>query len=456
MLPSIIDVPSDVTEFALALREAGVSTVIRYYNHHNSSRLPTKCLTRPELAALHEAGLSVAVVFEQHGGADGELDDLSEENGALDARRALELAAEMEQPAGSGIYFAIDADYFRPAELRQIGAYFRKIKEVVGGVYGVGIYGSGAVARHLQQAGLVDLIWLAGSTGWSGTEAALAEGAWTIFQKFLEKRSEIGGFTYDGNIVNPSVSGFGQFGKEQVHETPIGDGSAALFKVIARSGLNLRAGPGENFRVLDTLAAGTLVSGLRRDGGWIQVDIEGDGQADGFMSGSFLQPISGGLPIAPSDPGGAAGLHPIDVARAELALGVSEIAGAENNPRIVMYHRTTAGGGAPDETSWCSSFVNYCVEQAGLIGTRSKWALSWHDEEWGRDVTADPRQGDIAVFRRRSPTESGGHVGFFLSQDENTVQLLGGNQGNRISIARFPKHGSLGSTHFTLLSIRRG
>jgi hypothetical protein len=34
--------------------------------------------------------------------------------------------------------------------------------------------------------------------------------------------------------------------------------------------------------------------------------------------------------------------------------------------------------------------------------------------------------------------------------------VLGGNQGNAISIARFPKNGVLGTTRFTLLSIRRG
>ena len=72
-MQEIIDVPSNVQEFAIALSEAGVKTVIRYYNRSNSSRLPTKCLTRPELDALHSAGLSVAVVFEQGGGANGSL-----------------------------------------------------------------------------------------------------------------------------------------------------------------------------------------------------------------------------------------------------------------------------------------------------------------------------------------------------------------------------------------------
>jgi len=211
-MQEIIDVPSNVQEFAIALSEAGVKTVIRYYNRSNSSRLPTKCLTRPELDALHSAGLSVAVVFEQGGGANGDLEDLSDANGTADAERALDLARMMAQPEGSAIYFAVDSDYTSRAELDQIASYFGKVKGVIGGRYGIGVYGSGLVGGRLKTLGLVDFIWLAGATGWSGTKDALAAGNWTIFQKFLDVRSEVGGFDCDGNVINPSFETFGQFG----------------------------------------------------------------------------------------------------------------------------------------------------------------------------------------------------------------------------------------------------
>jgi len=138
-----------------------------------------------------------------------------------------------------------------------------------------------------------------------------------------------------------------------------------------------------------------------------------------------------------------------------MNLGVVEFPGAANNPRIVMYHSTTMGGAAPDETAWCSSFVNYCVEQAGLHGTRSKAARSWHDQSWGNDVTSNPGEGDIVVFSRHGPTQDGGHVGFYLSQDDNSIQVLGGNQGNRVSIARYPKDGMLGSTRYQSAAAER-
>lgn len=62
-------------------------------------------------------------------------------------------------------------------------------------------------------------------------------------------------------------------------------------RVTARGGLNLRAGPGAHYRVIGTCSAGSEVAILARRAGWAQVDLEGDGFADGFMSVDFLQPI---------------------------------------------------------------------------------------------------------------------------------------------------------------------
>lgn len=451
----IIDVPSNVADHAHRLAEAGVKTVIRYYNHANSVKLPTKCLSRGELEALFEAGLSVAVVFEQRGGADGNIGDLDAEAGARDARRALALADELGQPPGSAIYFAVDSDYFRRSELDRIAPYFEKANRALSENYRAGVYGSGTVGRHLKNLGLVEHVWLSGSLGWSGTRGALAAGDWTIFQQTLEKRSDIGGFLYDGNVVNPGRAGFGQFGSEGARLTARGEGSAALYRVAVRTSLNLRSGPGESFAILAPVPAGTILVGQRREGAWMKVDLEGDGRGDGYMFADFLEAVSGGLPL-PAATGSTGPIEPIAVARAEMNLGVAEIRGPQNNPRILMYHQTTEGGAAPDETPWCSSFVNYCVERAGLAGTNSKRALSWHELPWGREVAAEPREGDIAVFRRSGPHGSGGHVGFVVGADDHTIQVLGGNQGSRINISPYPKDGRVGDTKYQLMSIRRG
>lgn len=457
-MQKIIDVALDVSPFAEELRRKGVETVIRYYNHRNSSRLPTKQLTPAEASALTNAGLSLAVVFQQGGGAQGNISELTAETGARDATQALELASGLRQPK-SAIYFAVDHDYIKASDLKSIEAYFRAAKDTLKDQYFVGCYGSGTVTGRMKVLGLIDHIWLSGSIAWSGTKTMLHTDQWSLFQKDLNTAFPGGRFFYDGNVQSPAFPDFGQFTLGSAGGSVADRVTArAIMEVTARTGLEqalvLRAGPGQAFDKLATLPGGTLVEALGRSGEWIEVDLEGDGRKDGYMHSGFLRAVSGGLSNTPADAS-----RPIDVARAELKSNVSEIPGTANNPRIVLYHSTTNGGAAPDEVPWCSSFVNFCVEQAGLRGTDNKWAMSWHDARWGTDVTGTPAEGDIAVFERREGSASGkqmgGHVGFFLSATSDSIRLLGGNQSNRVSIAQYPKAGPHGSNFYRLLSIRR-
>ena len=77
---------------------------------------------------------------------------------------------------------------------------------------------------------------------------------------------------------------------------------APRFVVIARDGLKLRGGPSQDFPVKRTLPSGTLVHVLGREGLWALVDLEGDGQADGFMNAPFLRaadaPAEAAAPVA--------------------------------------------------------------------------------------------------------------------------------------------------------------
>lgn len=118
------------------------------------------------------------------------------------------------------------------------------------------------------------------------------------------------------------------------------------------------------------------------------------------------------------------------IARKEL--GQTEVEGEGNNPRIVEYHATTHGGPDADSVPWCSSFVSFCIENACLQGTRSKLARSWMT--WGRDAGAFV-PGCIVVLQRGAAPK--GHVGFCIGAAGGTVTLLGGNQGNAVSIANF-------------------
>ncbi len=120
--------------------------------------------------------------------------------------------------------------------------------------------------------------------------------------------------------------------------------------------------------------------------------------------------------------------------------GVKEFAGEADNPRIVEYLRTTRlpeGMASEDETAWCSAFVNWCMERAGLEGTKSAAARSWIT--WGEGID-DPTPGCVVVLWRKTLTSPFGHVGFFVRKDGDQLYLLGGNQKNSVSIQPYPEH----------------
>ena len=122
-------------------------------------------------------------------------------------------------------------------------------------------------------------------------------------------------------------------------------------------------------------------------------------------------------------------LHPsphapwMAVAAAEL--GVCQWPDTGSNPRIVEYHRGTNIQGYDDKASWCSSFVNWCLQSCGVQGTGNALARSWLD--WGQPLS-EPVPGCVAVLWREQPDSWRGHVGFFLRQEGSQVLLLGGNQ----------------------------
>jgi uncharacterized protein (TIGR02594 family) len=134
-------------------------------------------------------------------------------------------------------------------------------------------------------------------------------------------------------------------------------------------------------------------------------------------------------------------LQPGDPPWLELAFGelgtTRDLDPGESNPQVEKYHQSTAGGipADGDQTDWCSSFVNWCVEQSGLEGTNSKWAQSWLNWPIGKK-SEQPSRGCVVIFQRGTPGSGYGHVGFYLGGSrDTTIRLLGGNQGHRVSIS---------------------
>lgn len=121
--------------------------------------------------------------------------------------------------------------------------------------------------------------------------------------------------------------------------------------------------------------------------------------------------------------------------------GVREIPGKEDAPEILRYFRDAGDTNVETEaTPWCAAFLGAMLKRAGYAGTGSLLARSYLD--WG-DRLDDARFGAVAVLSRGDDPNAG-HVGFLLSDTNGKLYLLGGNQGDAVTVASFDKARLLG------------
>lgn len=292
---SIIDTPFNTQAKASCLFSQGIRTVIRYYNFSNSNTFPEKRLELAEAQVLATNGLELAVVFQQR---QNQIADFTSQKGYAAGRRAYRHAQDnIAQPAGSGIYYAVDFDASSSEINDAIVPYFEGVKrafaEESGGhpEYRVGAYGSGLVCNTLAAKGLIELSWLAMSHGFRGTREALAAGEFHLAQR--APQATLCGLGVDFNDVNPDRADFGAFRIDSGEETsnPVIK-AGAPYRVVARKGLLLREGPGTDFDVVGGLRLGQTVYVSSITNQWARVDVEGDGQIDGFASAAFLERIA--------------------------------------------------------------------------------------------------------------------------------------------------------------------
>jgi len=126
----------------------------------------------------------------------------------------------------------------------------------------------------------------------------------------------------------------------------------------------------------------------------------------------------------------------LNIARKEL--GVKEAPGPADNPVIAKYWEDAGIGDVAmgqDEVPWCAAFVGAMLARAHTPASGKANARSY--EKWGRAI-ASPCLGCVVVISR-PPTAWQGHVGFYVGTDKaaRRVQLLGGNQGDAVTLAEF-------------------
>jgi uncharacterized protein (TIGR02594 family) len=184
--------------------------------------------------------------------------------------------------------------------------------------------------------------------------------------------------------------------------------------------LNIRAAPSNASKIIGHAIKDQIIEKIEEssDGHWIR---HKENNIDGWSSKKFLVKIGEHVPPPVTD------FPWLPIADKEY--GVIEIPGTPNNPRVLEYLSTVTNIGpsarSQDETPWCSAFVNWCVEKAGCVGTKSALSTSWL--KWGKGIDT-PVKGCIAVFSRNG----GGHVGFYIDEtptlSETYIRILGGNQ----------------------------
>ncbi len=123
--------------------------------------------------------------------------------------------------------------------------------------------------------------------------------------------------------------------------------------------------------------------------------------------------------------------------------GTAEWPGAAHNPQVLDYFRKAGQPMPDDETPWCAAFVGTMLAECGLQGTGSLAARSYL--KWGQKVAPDDAgPGDVVVFWRGGKSGWQGHVAFFHRRAEGRIYVLGGNQGNKVSVAGYAPNRLLG------------
>lgn len=149
------------------------------------------------------------------------------------------------------------------------------------------------------------------------------------------------------------------------------------------------------------------------------------------------------------------GLLPRVISEALKLYGTHEVAGPANNPLIMAWAdevgtSTIGYKYTADSVPWCGLFAAVVAKRAGkAIPPGPLYALNWAAfgtpvaARSGYDLTKPllfragmaASLGDVLVFKR----DGGGHVGFYIGEDDAHYCVLGGNQSDAVTITWIEK-----------------
>ncbi len=132
------------------------------------------------------------------------------------------------------------------------------------------------------------------------------------------------------------------------------------------------------------------------------------------------------------------------LAEAKRLIGLTEAAGAADNPVILDWAKAAEVTFAHDEIPWCGLFMAHCIGSAlpeEPLPANPLSARNWL--KFGIDVA--PQLGAILVFWRGSKQGWAGHVALYWGQDADSFHVLGGNQSDSVTVTRIARSRLLGA-----------
>lgn len=116
--------------------------------------------------------------------------------------------------------------------------------------------------------------------------------------------------------------------------------------------------------------------------------------------------------------------------------GELEHVGKGSNANILSWAKEVGVSGwyTDDDIPWCGLFVGVVAKRCNYPFSAAKLLAAKEWANWG--VKADtPKLWDVLVFVR----PSGGHVGFYVGENDKAYLIYGGNQSNAVGFAWIDK-----------------
>lgn len=121
--------------------------------------------------------------------------------------------------------------------------------------------------------------------------------------------------------------------------------------------------------------------------------------------------------------------------------GTREIVGKQHSKEILSWAKELGMENTytNDEIPWCGLFTAIVIKRAGFDVVKNPlWARNWNNFGTPQKTAM---LGDVLVFIRPG---GGGHVGFYIGEDDTCYHVIGGNQSNMVNTTRILKSRCIG------------